>query len=438
MSVNRWKMVAMPVVVLGLASPMLANCGVVGGAGGGKLGGGLGGGLVGDAMEAAQGCDEFDKGDIAKLDFSAKGGGALNGQIKAFLDASAKLKDATAKMEIGLVESCGKLGKDLGMKDEEVKAEPKGDGKAAEKVCTAVAAKVKAAVDASAKGKLTLTIEEPKCYADIDVMMKCFDECGSPIKGGKLDVSCKEGKLSGKCDANCTGSCTVDADAKCTGTCKGSCSGKCEANFTGTCGGKCDGKCDGKASKGAECKGVCEGKCDAKAEGQCGGTCEGECSAACEIKAGAKCEGQCTGGCSVDYKAPSCTGKFEPPEVSIDCQVSCGAKAAASIKCDPPELKVAFTGAASVDAVKLVAALQKTMPKIVKIQLASGKRVLEAVKAVGEAGIKLKDGAVKAGGKAIVCIGKALEATASASASISVNVNVSAKVNASATGKGGT
>ncbi|MBK8259007.1 MAG: hypothetical protein IPK82_40905 [Polyangiaceae bacterium] len=420
----------MPVVVLGLASPMLANCGAVGG----KLGGNLGGGVVGDAMDAAQGCDEFDAGEIAKLDFSAKGGAALNGQIKAFLDASAKLKDATAKMEIGLVESCGQLGKDLGMKEEEVKAEPKGDGKAAEKVCTAVAGKVKAMVDATAKGKLTLKVEEPKCYADIDVMMKCFDECGSPIKGGQLEVACKGGEISGKCEASCKGSCTVDAGAQCTGSCKGSCSGKCDANFTGTCGGKCDGKCDGKASKGAECKGVCEGKCDAKAEGQCGGTCEGSCSANCEVKAAAKCEGSCKGGCSAEIKAPSCSGKFEPPEVSVDCQVSCAAKAAASIKCDPPELKIAFTGQATVDGVKLVGALQKTFPKIIRIQLASGKRVLEAVKAVGEAGVKLKDGAVKAGGKAVVCIAKALEATASASASIEVNVSVSAKVNTSATG----
>ncbi len=430
MSLNRWKMVAMPVVVLGLASPMLANCGALGGKG--KLD--VGGGLVGDIAGAAEGCDEFDKGEIAKLDFSAKGGAALNGQIKAFLDASAKLKEATAKMEIGLVESCGRLGKDLGMKEDELKAEPKGDGKAAEKVCTAVAGKVKAMVDATAKGKLTLTVVEPKCYADIDVMTKCFDECGSPIKGGKLEASCKGGEISGKCEAKCTGKCTVDAEAKCTGVCKGSCSGKCEANFSGTCGGKCDGKCDGKASKNAECKGICEGKCDAKAEGQCGGTCEGECSATCEVKAGATCEGSCSGGCSAEVKAPSCSGKFEPPDISVDCQVSCAAKGAASIKCDPPELKVAFTGTATVDGVKLVGALQKSFPKIVKIQLASGKRVLEALKAVGEAGVKLKDGAVKAGGKAVVCIAKAIEATASASASIEVNVSVSAKVNGSATG----
>lgn len=428
MSVNRWKLVAMPVVVLGLASPMLA-CESLGGA---KLGGG--GGVLGDIAEGAQGCDEFDKGEISKLDFSAKGGAQLSGQIKAFLDASAQLKDATLKMEVGLVESCGQLGKDLGMKEEEVKGEAKGDGKTAEKICTAVAGKVKAMIDATAKGKLTLKVEEPKCFADIDTMLKCFDECGSPVKGGQLEVSCKGGEISGKCEAQCKGSCTVDAGAQCTGTCKGTCSGKCEANFTGTCGGKCDGKCDGKASKGAECKGVCEGKCDAKADGQCGGTCEGSCSASCELKAAAKCEGSCRGGCSAEIKAPSCSGKFEPPEVSVDCQVSCAAKAAANIKCDPPELKIAFTGQASVDAVKLVGALQKSMPKIVKIQLASGKRILEAVKAVGEAGVKLKDGAVKAGGKAVVCIGKALEATASASASIEVNVSVSAKVNGSATG----
>lgn len=433
MSVNRWKMVAMPVVVLGLASPMLANCGVLGG---GKIS--AGGGVLGDIAEGAQGCDEFDKGEIAKLDFSAKGGGALNGQIKAFLDASAKLKDAVAKAEIGLVESCGMLGKDLGIAEAELKAEPNGDGKAAEKVCTVVAGKLKAMVDATAKGKLTLTIGEPKVLADVDAMMKCYEECGSPIKGGQLEVSCKGGEISGKCDAQCKGTCSIEAGAECKGTCKGSCSGKCDVNFTGTCGGKCDGKCDGKASKNAECKGVCEGKCDAKAEGQCGGTCEGSCSASCEIKAAAKCEGSCSGGCSVDIKAPSCSGKFEPPEVSVDCQASCTAKAAANLKPELPEIKVKFTGSASVDAVKLVGALQKSLPKIVYIQLGSGKRIGESLIALGEAGVKLKDGAVKAGGKAIVCIAKAVEATASATAAIKVNVDVSVKINASATASGGT
>ncbi|MFO0591580.1 MAG: hypothetical protein U0441_28800 [Polyangiaceae bacterium] len=431
MSVNRWKMVAMPVVLLGLASPMLVNCSALGG---GKVDLGGAGNLAGDAMEAAQGCDEFDKGEIAKLDFSAKGGAALNGQIKAFLDASAKLKKATADMEVGLIDSCTRLGKDLGVKEEELKVEAKGDGKAAEKVCTTVAGKVKAMVDASAKGKLTLKLEEPKCYVDIDTMTKCLDECGSPIKGGKLEASCKGGEISGKCEAKCTGKCTVDADVKCTGVCKGSCSGKCDASFSGTCGGKCDGKCDGKNMKNAECKGVCEGKCDAKAEGQCGGTCDGECSATCEVKGGASCEGTCSGGCSAELKAPSCSGKFEPPEVSVDCQVACASKAAASIKCDPPELKVAFQGTANLEATKLVTALSRSLPKVAKVQLGTGKRVLEAVKAVGEAGVKLKDGAVKAGGKAVMCIGKALEATASASASIEVNVSVSAKVNGSATG----
>lgn len=425
MSVNRWKMVAMPVVVLGLAAPMLANCGTL------PVGGDLGK-VAETVKEGAEGCDEFDKGEIAKLEF--KGGAKLNGQIKAFLDASAKLKAATVKLEAGLVESCGILGKDLGMKEDELKVESKGDGKAAEKLCTAVAAKVKAAVDATAKGRLTLKVEPPVCNADLDTLTKCYDECGSPIKGGELEVSCKGGEISGKCTAECKGSCQIEAGAKCTGSCKGSCSGKCDAKFTGSCGGKCDGKCDGKASKGAACAGVCEGKCDAKAEGQCEGKCEGECSASCEVTGSAKCEGTCRGGCSVKMEAPSCSGKFEPPSVSLDCQVNCTARAMANIKCDPPELKIAFTGQANVELVKLVGHLQKSLPKIAKIQLGSAKRIAESVKAVGEAGVKLKEGAMEAGGKAIACIAMAIDATASATVSIDVNIKASASVNASATG----
>ena len=76
MSLNRWKMVAMPVVLLGLASPMLLNCGAIKGKG--KLD--IGGGVIGDVVEGAQGCDEFDKGDIASLDFSAVPG--LSNEIR--------------------------------------------------------------------------------------------------------------------------------------------------------------------------------------------------------------------------------------------------------------------------------------------------------------------------------------------------------------------
>lgn len=123
------EMVAMPVVVLGLAWPMLAESATSLG-GKGKLD--VAAGIVGDIAEGARAVTSSTRATSPSSTTSAKGGAALNGQIKAFLDAWAKLKDATAKMEMEKpVESCGKLGKDLGMKEDELKAEPKGDGKAA-------------------------------------------------------------------------------------------------------------------------------------------------------------------------------------------------------------------------------------------------------------------------------------------------------------------
>jgi hypothetical protein len=423
MSVNRWKLFAMPVVMLGLASPLLVNCGAV-------PTGALPGPLK-DAADAAGGCDEMKTGGFADLKF--QGGAQVEGKIKGFLDASYSLNKVVADMELGLIASCGKLGKDLGLSDAELKADA-GGGKGAEKVCGAVSAKLSGVLKANADAKLTVQVDPPKCYADIDFMTKCLGDCGSPVTGGKLEASCKGGEISGKCDAECKGQCTVDAGAACTGTCKASCSGKCEVGFKGTCGGKCDGKCDGKDSKGAACAGTCEGKCDAKAEGTCSGTCEGKCSGSCELKAAAKCSGSCTGGCSAEIKAPKCSGDFEPPNVSVECQMQCTAKSAATATCDPPNVRVVASGKANAEATKLIAALQASLPDIVKVQLGSAKKLSGAVQGVSKAGVEVKDVALKAGGKAAACVAAGIQASASASASIDVNIKASASVNASASG----
>jgi hypothetical protein len=237
MSVNRWKLFTTPVLVVGLASPLLVNCGAIPG--------GLPGPL-GDVADMAGGCDEMKTGSFADLKF--KGGAEVEGKIKGFLEAAYTLDKVMIDMEAGLMASCGELGKNLGMAEGELKAEA-GGGKGAEKVCAAVAAKIKGALKANAEAKLSVQIDPPKCYADIDFMTKCLGDCGSPVKGGKLEASCKGGEISGKCDAECKGKCAVEAGAECSGTCKASCSGKCDAGFKGTCGGKCDGKCDGKRAR---------------------------------------------------------------------------------------------------------------------------------------------------------------------------------------------
>ena len=422
MSVNRWKLVATPVVMVGLASPMLVNCGSLPALPG----------PLGDVAAAAGGCPEMESGSFADLKF--QGGAEVEGKVKGFLEAAFSLDKVITEMEASLIASCGQLGKDLGMGEDELKAEA-GGGKGAEKVCTAVSAKVSAMLKANAEAQLSVEVDPPKCYVPIDFMTKCLGDCGSPVTGGKLEASCKGGEIAGKCDAECKGSCAVEAGGSCSGACKASCEGKCDAGFSGTCGGKCDGKCDGKNTKGA-CAGKCEGKCDASASGSCTGTCDGKCSGSCELKAGAKCEGTCSGGCSAEIKEPKCTGDFEPPNVSIDCQLQCTAKGAAEFTCDAPNVRIVAKGKANADAQKLVAALQTTLPAILKIQLGTGKKLAASVAGVAKGAAEMKDVALKAGGKAIACIAVAAEASVSASASIDVNVKASASVGGSV-GAGG-
>jgi hypothetical protein len=421
MSVNRWKLFTMPVLMVGLASPLLVNCGS------------LPKGLpdpTGGALGAVQGCDEMKTGAFADLKFT--GGAQVEGKIKGFLEAVFTLDKVAVEMETNLIASCGELGKGLGISEAELKAEV-GGGKGAEKVCGAVAAKVSAMMKANADAKIAVEIDEPKCFVPLDFMTKCLGDCGSPIKGGKLEASCKGGEISGQCDAECKGKCSVDAGAECTGTCKASCSGKCDVGFKGTCGGKCEGKCDGKDMKG-ECKGTCDGKCDAKAEGSCTGTCDGKCSGSCEVKAAAKCSGSCSGGCSAEIKEPKCSGDFEPPSVDPSCQLQCTAKGAAKVTCDPPNVRVVAKGKANAEVQKLIASLQASLPTIVKVKLGTGKKIGATAVGIVKAGAEIKDGALKAGGKALACIVAAMEASASAKASIDVNVSASASVGGSASG----
>lgn len=418
MKVSRWKVVALPVALFGVASPMLANCDALSGLAKdpSKLG------------ELAEGCPEYDKADFSGMQLDAK--------MKGLLDASAKFDKLAVEMELGLIESCGELGKALGMKEEELKAEP-GGGEGAKKACEAVAGKLDAFMKANLDAKLSITITPPKCYASIDAMTSCLADCGSPVSPGEFKASCQGGELSGECSGKCEGSCSLEAGAECKGTCGGSCSGKCDVKFSGKCGGKCNGKCDGKDSKGAKCAGTCDGSCDAQAEGSCGGTCEGKCDVKCEAKVTGGCKGQCTGGCDVDFKAPSCTGEFKPPKVSMECQSQCAAKAAGSLKCDPPGLTVLVNGKSSAELTTVIGALKKALPKIVEINLGKGKALVKAGADLGTQISGSVDAIGKASAKAALCAGIAATGVAKAAAGVTLSVDVSVKVSGSATGKVG-
>jgi hypothetical protein len=413
MSVNRWKLVAMPFVVLGLGSPALVNCGAVPG------------------MPAGMGCAEMDSGDFSQLKFSSP---AVDVKVKSFLEASVTFKKMAVDMETDLITSCGLIGKDIGVDAATLDAKADGGGDGAKKVCGAVAAKITDLLKANAGVSIALDVGDPSCKIDVEAMMTCL---GGAIKPGELKAACSGGEISGKCDAQCSGTCSAEVGAACSGTCHGGCSGKCDATFSGTCGGNCKGKCDGKATGSgakAKCAGKCEGSCDANASGSCGGTCDGKCDAQCDVKAGAKCTGTCSGGCSAEMKAPKCSGDFKPPSADPKKLLGCGLKGIATAKCDLP-VKINVSGSASADITKLVASLQANLPKIIALQVGTAKKVGASVTGLVSAGAELKDVGASLGLHGVACVGTAIGGNVAAAAGIKANADVS--VNLSVSVKGG-
>lgn len=367
---------------------------------------------------------------IAKIDFAAEFGvdAKIGGQIKGGIEAAAQLKGFAAQLDADLAAACGGLATDLGKP---------GDYKASKEAC-------KAAMDAMGEirgklggsAKITLAIEPPRCSASLDAMAECVGSCDASVDPGSVEVKCEPGKLSGSCEAECSGTCSLDAAAKCDGTCKGS----CDAKFSGTCGGECNGKCNGKTSKGGVCNGKCEGKCSASAEGSCGGSCSGS----CELKAAAKCSGTCSGDCSVAMKAPKCDGKIEPPKASAECNAKCEADVSAKLECTPAKVSVNITGGADAAAVaQYKAALEKNLPAVLKIAIGMKDQALSVagnVKAVVD-GATTVVGSLKSdpkvGARLTACVLKPFTAAIEAAAGLTASVNVSVEVKASASASAG-
>lgn len=380
--------VSVPLLMVGLASPVLVNCDMLG------------------SVVPGMDCPALKDGNFAQLNF--EGSAEVNGQLKGFLEAVYSLDQLALEMETNLIASCGELGTAIGMSEAEVTAEPKG-GEGAKQVCGAVAGKVKGTLEASGNASLSVEIGEPSCKADVGALMDCYGECGAAIDPGEIEASCEGGEISGKCSGECKGTCTVEAGGECGGTCEGKCNGECD----GTC-----------AAENAE--GGCEGKCD--------GTCNGTCSASCKVEGKADCSGSCSGGCSVEMEAPKCSGEFKPPSVSADCQMNCAAKTAANVSCDPPSVNIKVEGEAGAEVQALVDGLQVALPKIVNIQIGMGEKLVAQGTALVEAGKNLPSIAANAGLQAVGCIAAGAEMAIGASAAVSVNVEASASVSGSVGG----
>lgn len=412
-------------LLLGLGL-LTASCGAAGGA--------LG--AVGD-VAGGGGCPDVTKPEsILAFDFASsfKINGEAAAKLKAATAASVEIKGVADQIDADLKAGCGPIAKDLGAG---------GDFKDGKSACDAA---IKAIGDAKAKlganAKVAVTIKEPKCSADLHMYADCAGKCDAKVSGPKAKVDCEPGKMAGKCDAQCEGSCDMQAAAKCDGQCNGS----CDAEVKGSCSGKCNGKCDGKTSSGAACAGNCEGKCEG---GTVKGECKGKCGGSCQLKAGAKCDGQCTGKCSVEFKEPKCTGEVKPPEMSADCKAHCDADIGGKMECTPAQVGVAIVGAADAQgAAKLQATLEKNLPMVLKVAIGMGEKSVKLAgnvsTVVDGAQATVKDLVAQGGAKAAlttgklgVCLGDTFKGAVAAAGSIQANVKVSANVSASASGSAG-
>lgn len=346
-------------------------------------------------------------------------------KLESSLKAAAELRGIAKQVRTELKSVCGALARDLG-------ADP---GNTYQSACNAASRAIKQ-LKVQAGGRFVLDVVPPKCGASAEVMGRCAAECDVNVKPGEVKLQCEEGKLSGRCDAECRGSCHLEAGA----SCKGSCHGECTAQFKGECNGECQGQCNGKPTNGAmTCDGKCEGSCSAGAKGRCGGQCRGE----CEIQGQAKCEGTCTGGCSVEMKAPHCTGSVKPPKMSAECKAECDARVSAQLQCTKPRVVAKFVGVKDVEAAqKLARALRVHLPGILKVSMGmknhlvrAARKVNTVVKGMQTTVDAMSRAAGSAGARLFTCVAAPFKGAFDATASINLSVRLSVDVQASAGAK---
>jgi len=125
---------------------------------------GAGKGLPGmPSMPGACPADVADADAVMKANFGLEG--ELEGKVKAALAAGANLQALAGEIEGEVSGACGKLAKDLGASDADIKPKEDGPGKKAQAACDAA---IKALGDAKAKAKATLKVDvvPPKCSVD--------------------------------------------------------------------------------------------------------------------------------------------------------------------------------------------------------------------------------------------------------------------------------
>jgi hypothetical protein len=353
-------------------------------------------------------CSEFQVGaDLTGVSFDLEG--KIAGKYSALAQASADLGAVAAGAINDVAVACENIARDLGAEkaDTDAAAAKTGSAKVTA-LCDLATAQINATFGASAsvKGTLSVDFQPPACTASVSAQANCQGSCDVEAKcdvDAKLPT-CDGGKLTVECSGSCEGTATAPS-VSCTGTCSGKCSGSCkaEAGATVACEGTCEGTCSADAAGGTgmngiqadgSCKGKCDGKCTAKADvmAECSGTCEGTCDAKCTAQPGGvkfKCDGKCTG----DFEAPKCEGGTAKLDCSADadCQASCSASASAKAECTPPSLNIAYAVTGKVDAeaqAKIdvgLASLKANLPNLIIVLRARGEAFTGGINATLDA-----------------------------------------------------
>lgn len=322
-------------------------------------------------------CNEFEVGGTVKADI---GGSA---QSKIAVQAIADIGGVAAAAVEEVTGACRGIATDLGADAAAATAaEGQTDGNDRMNAwCNLAVGQIDATLKASAGATLKVDVVPAQCSASLSATADCQASCDV---NAKCDIKATPPKCDGgTLEVDCKGGCTAEAGASltCTGSCKVGCSGSCTGSATAAvdCQGKCEGTCTAKAGVGdgmgahadGTCAGTCSGKCTMKAgvKVDCSGSCDGGCDTKCEGSATASVK--CNGKCDADYKPLSCTGGKLSGGCQVDakCQGSCNASVSAKASCTPPEVKITFSGAASLDGLgKLQATLEANLPKIFEIK----------------------------------------------------------------------
>jgi len=400
-------------------------------------------------------CGEFGQGS------EAVGTANIDGNIKAYVAASADLSVLGSGIRGDVKAACINICKDLGEADRWSTDDSDDAISNSNKTgaCDVASARIQAIVTAGATASANIAIQVAggQCEIATETQEKCEQTCKTDVNctEATIEKRCEPGQLVVQCSAECKAEATcqgrVDAAANCMGKCEsecvGKCDGECNGTVTGGCEGSCEGSCDGtKTEKGgkANCN-TCEGKCGkCKADGQCkgkcastcNGTCKGECKLAANANVSCGASIKCKGGCTGSFTEPKCESELIPPVCSgnTTCQTSCSAQASAKAKCNVASVFVLANTEATADIAKLKTTLEANLPILLVTAKTKGQltsRALDKVTAAADAALSFS---TRLDSKTIACAKVAAEASKKAKATVGVAVQASVTVSASATG----